>query len=85
MCWIMLIVFLALGEIRQDKGLLYAGIVMMYLYQASFDPLHVRKGNKFNILNRLHLLLAGFQFPGSILLVNFPQPLKMTDLIPNLA
>jgi hypothetical protein len=31
------------------------------------------------------LLSAGFQFPGSILLVNFPQPLKITDLIPNLA
>lgn len=76
MCWIMLIVFLALGEIRQDKGLLYAGIVMMYLYQASSDPLHVRKGNKFNILNRLHLLSAGFQFPGSILLAKLPSTAK---------
>jgi hypothetical protein len=33
MCWILLIIFLALGEQKNSKGLLYAGIVMMYVYQ----------------------------------------------------
>jgi hypothetical protein len=32
-CWFLLIIFLALGQKRNNKGLLYAGIVMMYIYQ----------------------------------------------------
>jgi hypothetical protein len=35
LCWTLLIIFLALGEQRNNKGLLYAGIVMMYIYQVS--------------------------------------------------
>lgn len=38
-CWVLLIIFLALGEQRNSKGLLYAGIVMMYLYQVSLTPI----------------------------------------------
>ena len=34
-CWTLLIIFLALGEQRHSKGLLYAGTVMMYIYQVS--------------------------------------------------
>ena len=34
-CWILLIIFLALGEKHNSTGLLYAGIVMMYIYQVS--------------------------------------------------
>ena len=33
LCWFLLIIFLALGEKKNNKGLLYAGIVMMYIYQ----------------------------------------------------
>ncbi|KAK5231859.1 hypothetical protein LTR47_006992 [Exophiala xenobiotica] len=36
LCWTLLIIFLALGEQRNNKGLLYAGIVMMYIYQIIF-------------------------------------------------
>ena len=35
-CWTLLIIFLALGEQHNNKGLLYAGIVMMYIYQICF-------------------------------------------------
>lgn len=35
-CWILLTTFLALGQGRSDKRLLYAGVVMMYVYQIAF-------------------------------------------------
>lgn len=40
-CWVLLIVFLALGEKQGSTGLLYAGIVMMYLYQVSLDRIDI--------------------------------------------
>ncbi|KAJ5198725.1 uncharacterized protein N7498_007842, partial [Penicillium cinerascens] len=36
LCWFLLIIFLAHGEKKNNKGLLYAGIVMMYIYQIAF-------------------------------------------------
>lgn len=36
LCWILLIVFMSLGKRRNSDGLLYAGIVMMYVYQIAF-------------------------------------------------
>lgn len=37
-CWVLLIIFLALGEKKNNKGLLYAGTVMMYIYQVCKLP-----------------------------------------------
>ncbi|KAF7133855.1 hypothetical protein CNMCM5793_005267 [Aspergillus hiratsukae] len=36
LCWILLIVFMSLGKRLNSDGLLYAGIVMMYVYQIAF-------------------------------------------------
>lgn len=66
-CWILLIIFLALGEQRNNKGLLYAGIVMMYLYQVSKTPIPTIV-LPILVLTRSRscLLSAGFRSPGSI-------------------